>query len=515
MLLDQKKIGVVFSEVDVRIVDCVFSPDGGYQVNHAVKIERGDKNDIELTMEIKAIADEHAMARHPASVTLPDQDFVYDRFFAPKLSKRDTRKMVLREVKKQLDLPEKDVLVDYHIGETAGETGGRKSEIRYLAAPRTHLMRYAEILTTAGLTVDVVVPSSMAMVHLMSAGMTSVGGPVAFIYLGANRTTIAVVEQDHVVFTRRLALSPFEPSRQFDEAGDADLTAWFDDAVREIKRTLLYCKKEIVGQDVKQVRIAAARPMSPEQVEDLKGKLGVDAVSLWQFENKGSGGGDVDPAEVGQIEKGYLFALGAAASAVRKECFHLLPCSLKMRRFWSLFFKAAASFLIFCLIGSLGNYFVQREKLQALQILAGSEISPALPEEVTQDTLERLVAEQARIRAKHEILSLLWHRRPPLQPFFQVLSRAMPKDAVLLEAEIVREEGVWVVRLDGKTLGRRGFDRVAAFSKWAEQLEASALFEEIVFSPPEDRPDMRKGMPFQIRAKFKPKELWPMEDADA
>lgn len=512
MLLNQKKIGVVFSEADVRLVDCVFAPDGTYRLLRLGKIERRNKNDTELAVGIRALMAEKSIPNHPASMTLPDQDFIHERFFAPKLPKGDIRKMIVREAKKRLNLAEKDILLDYRIGKTSEEFGVKKTEVCYLAAPRSHIVRHAEILMAAGLTPEGVVPSSMAMFHLMSIGMQAAKGPVSFIYLGENRSTIAVAEQDHIVFTRRLTLSPFESSPPFSEGDETEDSPSFDDAVREIKRTLLYCKKEIIGQDVSKVLIAAARPLSPERVKGLQGKLGVETLSPWHFEDHAAGGED---GQKGQIEKGYLFALGAAASAARKERLHLLPRSLKMKRYETLFSRIAASLLIFFLTGSLWGYFSQREKLHSLKMLAEHETAPVLAEEFRPETLERRVEEQGEMRARHEILSVFWHRRPPLQRFFQVLSQAMPAETYLLEAKIKQEKGAWVVLLNGKTFGRRGFDRVAAFSKWVDQLEASSLFEELVFSPLEDRPDMREGMPFQIRARFKSEAARPQEDEDA
>ncbi len=492
-------ICMVFSEVDIRLMDCVFKAKGDYSVRQWTEIPRLGKSDIELVIDLKACLAEWKIAHKNVALTLPDSDFLLKTTTLPKISRQDIKKYLDREVAKDLGLPVKECLYDSLASNEREVFGVKKIDLTVLAAPRTLILRYAGIVMDVGLTPLLIAPSSMAMFHLMSPVAASLSGPIALIYLGANRTTITIADGNHVVFNRRLNLSLFTDSTDTTDPA-------FKDAVREIKRTLLYCKKDVIGQDVVQVITAAAVPLSETQIALLREKLDIEVLP-WSLKNHITVHTGVDETVEERTEKmaeGYLFALGAGACAEEDIPLQILPWSLKWKRYEGRVLQIASVLLLFFFFGGLWNHVIQKEHLEAITVLTVErEDRMALAEAAREAEASRISARQV-LEARQAILSRFRERRPDFQALFQTLSQGIPGAARFDAVKVARETGQWTVSLNGKTFGKESLDQVAVFAGLAKNLQKSGRFQALVFQPVESRPEPSgAGMSFRLRTFLK------------
>jgi len=494
--LNQEIIGIVFSEVDVRLVDCVFSPKGDYSVRQWAKISRLEKNDVALAMDLKRTLSEKKILQKNVAITLPDSNFLLKTLTLPKIDRKDIKKYLEREVSKDLNLPHNECLYDFFVSNEREVSGLKKIDLGVLAAPKEIILRYAGIVMEAGLVPALIGPSSMAMFHLMTLDRPPVTQAIALIYLGANQTTITIAERGHVVFTRRLNLSLFSGNTA--DGSDASLSgAVFDDVVREIKRTLLYCKKEVIDQEVVQLITAAAVPLSDTQLTLLREKLNVEVLP-WRLKPQASTNEEADSTE--KMSEGYLFALGAGACAARGTRLQLLPWSLKWKSYEGRVLQLASVLLLFFFFGGLWSYVVQEERLGELTVLAVEREARIGEADLARKAEERRIAARYDLETRQAILTRLRKRRPDFQLIFQALSRGMPEDARFDSVVISRKREQWIASLNGRTFWKENIEQVEVFAQLAANLQHSGQFSELAFNPVESRPESEgEGMPFQLR----------------
>jgi len=495
MLRMNQIVGLVFSEVDVRLVDCVFSAKGDHSIRQWAEISRQGMNDVALAMRLKDVLSEKQVLSKNAALTLPDSGFLLKTVSLPKISRKDIKKYLEREVSKGLALPARECFYDFLISNERESSGLKKIDLSVLAAPRTTILRYAGIIMEAGLTPAFIGPSSMAMLHLMTLNAPPVSGPFALIYLGATKTTITIADGDHVVFTRRLNLSPF--TKGLSERESRGDTA-FDDALREIKRTLLYCKKDVIGQEVLRLIAAAAVPLSEAQLSLLREKLNVEVLP-WRMNRPEQ---DASEEAREKMSEGYLFALGAGVCAAEGSPLQILPWSLKWKSYEGRALALASIILLAFLIGGLWACAIQKAHLMEAQTLALKREAQLAEAQAAREAEEARITARHELKIRQEILSRLMKRRPDFQHLFQALSRGMPDEARFDSVVIKQENREWVASLKGRTFWEENIEQVEVFADLAANLQRSGQFGELAFHPVESRPELsNSGMPFELKVK--------------
>ncbi|MFQ5543397.1 MAG: pilus assembly protein PilM [Nitrospiria bacterium] len=512
MVKHQDKLGIAFSKRDVTIVDVRFSSTGNYTIRRWAEITRETRDDIDLATTIKRVlGDEGFLPRH-AAISLQDPELILRKISIPKLSKNDIKKLLIREIKKELGKFEDEIYFDFLITNARTDDDVQKMDILYLAAPRELVIRYTDIVTQAGLTPTLFIPGSMAMSHLMNNSMDENGKeedplPVSLIYLGEEKTSIVIKKRDQTLFSREIHLSLLkrvvpsnDPSEIIASNGWDDES--FDDAIREIKRTLLYCKKDVLGKEVSKILIASEQMLPPDQIDKLQSKMGIATIQ-WQLNKP-----ENDPIPKNSLknpldkpEEKYLFATGTAAASTQKRIIQIIPRSLRMKRLDAVLFKAAVAFSLVLFFGGLGSYFTQQEKFSTIMALHSARKEMASLAESATLKIDEIISGTVD-QKKMEILRRLRQRHPRFQKMFQSLSQLMPPEAVLTKVDIERKKERWVIQMHGVIVGENIFKRINTFSKLVDHLEHSDSFFGISMTPIENQDVKTQEMAFQIQTYF-------------
>ncbi|MFQ5329796.1 MAG: pilus assembly protein PilM [Thermodesulfobacteriota bacterium] len=493
-MIQKNIVGIEFNDGFIRFTEVAFGVGGEGRLVRCGSIDRGSLDDSSLSDELKkSLASAGCIATN-AAISLPDKHFFQKSLSIPKLSRKDMNSYVTKEARKGLNLTVGDFFVDSaQVGESSSQ-GVKKIDVNLLACRKEIVLRFCAIVAGAGLVPIGLIPYSTSMLKVMNnMDGDEADGPIALIYLGENTANVVIADGDHIIFSRVLHTAPFRDQTTPAEERESHL----DKIVSETRRTLLYCKKDILGRDVGGVRLAGDGVMGDEIINTFRANLDVE-VSPWSLEEQstrwqsGDGGHGTS-----------LFAVGAAVSAIDKRGLQLVPGHLRRRKMSARAYRLCASLVFLFLAGGIISFLVQRTTVESLRGLYNSSVAAISsvavePTENSADDTYHATAGELEMQRK-----LLYHfasRSPNFQRVLKELASSMPDRGYLKKVLISREgeQGQWSVVIDGSMRSSSTLARVDDFANLVNNLESNEGFQEVSVTPI-DSGRFRKNPNFHIQ----------------
>ena len=512
-MIKKNYIGIEFTKDKVRLIETEPLQNGRDRVLHFKEVEYGRISDVEISIEIKKALEGGGFGADTACVVLPDNNFIQKTVYVPKLSKKDLNKYILREVKKGLNLSEKEVAFDYIVLNESIEFGVKKLKVSALGAPKSIVARYTDIIKEAGLKTDVVLPLSLAMQKIMMAGNGDAGEiPVSLIYLGREHTIINVVNGEEVLFSRSLNIGIGKRDDAAEDnvqelSADGFNTVVFDPvlpvntkikdpnlvkAIQEIKRTLLYCKKEITGRNVAFALLAAHDGISDDTLNAFREMLEIE-VTPWDM-SQALTGKDVKP------DVSCIFAIGAIMSARGERRFRLVPHHMTDQKTRTLMYRLAVYLIILFFLGGGLSFAIQKMTLSDLSLFR-ADMEKRIDKGIEAVKLSARYKKMARAaRIKKQVLNTLRARQPDIQRIFKKISVVMPEGAFLKHLNLSMEGGRWSVSMKVKTEKTNNVEDIKTFAELIRHMERSKSFYGIRFSPIKNDDNEDTGTEFNLKS---------------
>lgn len=200
--------------------------DAGYvKLGH----EAGEGETIE---GLKRLLREHGIRTEKVSSLLVYKSLIFTEMMLPAMPDADLEEAVKWEVKKGIDFPDKAV-IDYIVNDEVFEEGKKKLSIMTFAVRKEEVLEHVKMLKESSLIPDAVDVGPMA---LLSAFDYNYGWEknkrYALINMGASKTTLSIVSNGSLRFTRFIPLAGNDITRSIQDEEHIDFQAAEDKKVQ-------------------------------------------------------------------------------------------------------------------------------------------------------------------------------------------------------------------------------------------------------------------------------------------
>ncbi len=486
-ILERKAIGLDIGAATVKVVELTSSRRGLRLIDFSCReIERreGEEAKEATSRTIKELFEEKKIKGERIISALPLSSVVVRNITFPFKEAEKIEKTIKFEAESYLPFPVEDAVIDFHI---TGEEKGREREVLLVAVDKKKIREHLETLRLAAVEPVVTGLDVSAIFNTYFLGAVEEGtGPVAIIDMGAEKTTMAVVSDGTLSFTRAIAQGGRNITRSlaeeqgisFEEAEELKkergLTASGENEPGEvIKRALKPLLKELErtfisfqahsGKGVEEIILSGGGSQLPGLTEHLSHELSIE-VSLYHLPEGVQH--RLNSASIPLIWVGMGLALGRVGQGklnfdFRKEEFALRLDWAKLKR--NLILPAILTGGIVCLgiFSLLMNLHLKEKKYQALN----GEISAVFKEVFPRGRVLRgMELELAKRKLEEEkkgwqvVKELTPQRLSPLEIMrelyliipeegeVQLSNLRLTRDAVKIEGKVASFQAVNLVR---------------------------------------------------------------------
>jgi len=220
----------------------------------------------------------------------------------PPIPEDEVKEAVRWEAERHLPFPVEEAVLDAQVVREVTEDGQRQLEVLLAAAPEALVLTYVETLEAAGLAVEALEVSALAMVRALGRpGMT---GTVAMVNLGASTSEVAIVRDGIPRFTRTVLEAAAAPGETLD-----GLTL-------QLRRTFDFYRAQYGGASVERIILCGggARVEGVDRRLSLEMEVPAAVGTPLQITPPAH---RLDAAEAGQVAPQLVTAVGLALRAVR------------------------------------------------------------------------------------------------------------------------------------------------------------------------------------------------------
>lgn len=211
---------------------------------------------------VKRLLKETGAKSREVHVALPESRVFTRVIEVPALSQRELASAIQWEAEQYIPLPLDQVNVDFTILKEAKETGTNKMEVLLVAAPKTLLQTYVNILELADLSVISAETEIIASTRALLRSVPNIKS-VMMVSLGAQTTDIALLRNGILMFTRSIAAGGDALTRAIVQNFDFTVPQ-----AEEYKRTYGVQPDKLEGKIV-----VAIKPITDTIVNELKRAL--------------------------------------------------------------------------------------------------------------------------------------------------------------------------------------------------------------------------------------------------
>jgi type IV pilus assembly protein PilM len=253
-----------------------------------------------VAQTIKSLIKETGVKSKEVRIALPESKVFTRVIEVPALSQRELTSAIKWEAEQYIPLPLDQVNLDFTILRDSKESGTNKMDVLLVAAPKTLVERYLNILEFAELTPVAAETEIIATTRALTRSVPNIHS-VMLVSLGAQTTDVAIVRNGIMTFTRALAAGGDAFTRALAQSLDFNLTQAdeykraygvqpdklegkiagaakpiTDTIVNELKRALVFYQEKYKDDHVQLILLSGGTARLPGLVVYLAQSLGVE-----------------------------------------------------------------------------------------------------------------------------------------------------------------------------------------------------------------------------------------------
>ncbi len=527
-------IGLDIGSHSIKLVELRHTIKGVFLTNFAVKelpIEAGEEQGAGVIAEkIKELLHEENIKARKVIIGVSGPQVAMRRISLPAMPKKELKEAVRWEARKFISFPPEKIIVDFQLLGEIVEEGARKLDLMVAAVEREFMENQLAIIKEAGLRTAGVGTIPHALWHSMQTIPGAREGVTALIDIGAAKTSINIVKDNRLEFSREITTAGNAFTKAIEEVGTLEGAALDFAGAEEIKKEYGIPKKEDVEGAKGHVHLQkisfAMRPVLERLLTEInrsfefhKSRLEEERVGRIFISGGGAGlkglkeyladqlGTEVEllsPFE--DMASSLVIATGLALGKAKE--INLMPEELRLiprvllQRYSPVVLACLVAFVIFgiCLKMNVTSTRYRKELTSKKAELAGLQSANA--------GLFQLEETRKRLEQENALLPKAALEQPSWGEILKEISRIIPGKTTLTGLSMRTEGTAKELRLKGVTFGEDA-EVVGSIVEIMEGLEKSPFFKDArLSSSGKNKEYSEQGGSFEIRCEITDSEQW-------
>ena len=517
-------IGLYIGSHSIKLVELRHSIKGVFLTNFVIKELPPNPSADVVAESIKELVREENIKARKVTIGVSGPHVAIRRMSLPAMPKKELKEAVRWEARKFISFPPEKIIVDFQILGEIVEDGAKNLDLMVAVAEREFIENLLAIIKEAGLRTAGVGTIPHALWHSMQTIPGARQGITALIDIGATKTSINIVKDNKLEFSREIATAGNAFTKAIEEVATEEGAALDFAGAEEIKKEYGIPKKEDVegakGRVPLQKISFAMRPVLERLLTEItrsfefhKGRLEEERVGRIFISGGGAGlkglkeymadqlGTDVEllrPFE--DMASSLVIATGLALGKAKE--INLLPEELRLipgvllKRYAPVVLACLAAFVLF------GMYL----KTNVTSARYGKELTSKKAElaglQSANIRLAQLEETKKRLEREKVLLPKAANEQPPWGEILEEISRIIPGKTTVTGLSLRTEGSAKELRLKGVTFGEDA-EVVGSIVKIMEGLEKSPFFKDVRLSSSEENKEYsEQAGSFELRCKI-------------
>ena len=442
----------------------------------------------ELSSHLRSIIEEKGLRGKRLNIALSSPSIQHKILTLPQMSRRETKAVLKREVKKDTSSLSGEIVYDSLILGPTVEKGIQKNKVLLVTVPKDEVNDSLAFWSGMGFELHLLTTVSLALLGSLKMVIGEKNEEAtAALYLGAEKTFLIISDQGSIEFSRDLILgtgknredSSAFPQQETTPPADTPDSAYIDRVLTELNRSFLFYKQQFRGKIVKKIILAgegaglhairSALNQELEQEVDIFLPTGfLDTTHL-----------EVDHKELQSVLPSLAISIGLCLKENRKYRINLMPLEiveqkqLRVRKV-ALGGVSAIVFLalLFGYLGLVRSVSTQRKMLFEQQVF-WREFAP-LVDNLTQVQRERTLFQLRQSTLDNVINSGgLWKDR------LKSLSIFVPDEMLFHRLQTKKRENTYLLEITGDVIAESAAAAQTIFNDFYHEMDQCPLFAGI------------------------------------
>jgi type IV pilus assembly protein PilM len=243
-------IGLDIGSHSIKLVELRHTFKGFFLTNFAVKelpLEAGEVDRGVIGEKIKELLHEENIRVRKVTIGVSGPQIAIRRASFPSMPKKELKDAVRLEARKFISFPLEKAIVDFQLLGEIVEEGAKKLDLMVAVAEREFIENQLAIIKEAGLRTAGVGTIPHALWHSMQTIPEAREGVTALIDIGAVKTSINIVKDNKLEFSREITTAGNAFTKAIEEVGTLEGAALNFAWAEEIKKEYGILKEEDVG----------------------------------------------------------------------------------------------------------------------------------------------------------------------------------------------------------------------------------------------------------------------------
>jgi len=529
--MTKSSIGLDIGSHSIKLVELRHTVKGVFLTNSAVKelpLEAGgrEKGEGVIGETIKALFDEENIKTRKVTIGVSGPQVGLRRISLPVMPKKELKEAVKWEAGKFVSFSPEEVIVDFQLLGEIVEEGARKLDLMVAAVEREFIENQLAIIKEADLKPVGVGTIPHALRHSMQTIPGAEKGVTALIDIGAVKTSINIVKDNRLEFSREITTAGNAFTKAIEEVGTLEGAALdfagaekikkeygipqeediegakghlplqkisfamrpvLERMLTEINRSFEFHKNRLEEEKVERIFISGGGSSLKGLKEYLAGQLGTKVELLSPFEDMAS-----------SLVAATGLALGKA------KAINLLPEELRLipRVLLQRYAPAALACLVFFVL--LGMYLKTDGTLTEYNKRLTSKKAALAGLQSTGKRLFQLEETKKRLAREKALFPKAALEQPPWGEILKAISRIVPGKTTLTGLSLRTEETAKKLYLKGVSFGGDA-EVMGSIVEIMEGLEKSLFFKDVRLSSSAANSEYsQQGASFEIRCEIGP-----------
>jgi type IV pilus assembly protein PilM len=229
-------IGLDIGTHSIKLVELRQTNKGVFISNFAVKELPLEANTGVITEKLKELFREENIKPRKVTIGVSGSQVAIRRISVPFMPKKELREAARWEAGKLISFPLEKAVVDFQISGEIAEEGTKKLDLMVAAAQREFIENQLAVIKVAGLRPVGVGIIPHALWHCMQMIPVAREGVTALIDIGAAKTSINIVKDNRLQFTREITTAGNDFTEAIQEAATSEGAALDFAEAEEIKK---------------------------------------------------------------------------------------------------------------------------------------------------------------------------------------------------------------------------------------------------------------------------------------
>lgn len=533
--MTKSSIGLDIGSHSIKLVELRHTIKGVFLANFAVKDlppEAGEEGGRDVIVEkIKEILREENISARKVIIGVSGPQVAIRRAGFPSMPKKELKEAVRLEARKFIPFPLEKAIVDFQLLGEIVEEGARNLDLMVAVAEREFIENQLDIIKEAGLKPAGVGTIPHALWHSMQTIPEAWEGVTALIDIGAAKTSINIVKDNRLEFSREITTAGNAFTKAIEEVGTLEGAALNFAGAEEIKKEYGVPNEEDVeaakGHVPLQKISFAMRPVLEKLLTEINRSFEFHKSQFKEEENVGrifiSGGGArlkglkeyladqlgtrvelSSPFE--DMASSLVVAVGLALGKAKE--INLLPEELRLiprvllQRYYPAALACLAAFVLF------GMYL----KMNVTSAGYGKKLISKKAElaglQSANIRLVQLEETKKRLEQENALLPKAALEQPPWGEILKEISRIVPGKTTLTGLSLRTKGTAKELRLKGVAFGGDA-EVLESIVEIMEGLDKSPFFKDVRLSFSEENKEYSEhGGSFELRCEVTDSEQW-------